>query len=350
MTGRRVRVLIVDDSLFMRLSLRRLLSGRPEFEVVGEASDGAEAVAQALSLRPDVCSMDMNMPGTDGAEAVREIMRRCPTPVVMFSAHTREGEARTIACLAAGAVDFVTKPAGEVSADLSGISEGLARKLLLAAGAAPGGAAGSPAAAASTGPGPRRPLSRAGLGRVAFLALSTGGPALLSRVVPLLRAESKPIVVVQHMPAGFTRALAERLDRLGAVRVREAEGGDVPARGVVLVAPGDRHLLVQADGSLQVTDGPEVHGVRPAADLTLRSAARAYRQRAMGLVLTGMGRDGTEGLAAIRAAGGATYAQDRESSLLWGMPRSAIEAGVVDRVVGIDELPDLLSDEYGPGR
>lgn len=350
MTGRRVRVLIVDDSLFMRLALRRLLGGRAEFEVVGEASDGAEAVAQVLALRPDVCCMDMNMPGTDGAEALREIMRRRPTKVVMFSAHTREGEARTIACLAAGAVDFVTKPAGEVSADLSGIAEALARKLLLAAGAAPGEVDADAGGAAAAIGGGRRPLSRTGLSRVAFLALSTGGPALLSRVVPRLRVESKPMVVVQHMPAGFTRALAERLNGLGAVRVREAADGDVPARGLMLVAPGDRHLLVQADGSLQVADGPEVHGVRPAADLTLRSAAKAYRQRCMGLVLTGMGQDGTEGLAAIRAAGGATYAQDRESSLLWGMPRAAIEAGVVDRVIGVDELPDLLADEHAAGR
>jgi two-component system chemotaxis response regulator CheB len=176
------------------------------------------------------------------------------------------------------------------------------------------------------------------------IAISTGGPAALSRLVPALPAElGVGVIVVQHMPAQFTAALAERLDALSAVDVREARDGDRVRPGLVLVAPGDRHVDLADNGAVRLDDGPEVHGCRPAADVTLRAAARVHGRRCAGLVMTGMGRDGAEGLAAIKAAGGVTLAQDRGSSVIWGMPRAAVELGVVDEVLGLDELAARLA-------
>lgn len=355
--GGPIRVLIVDDSLFMRLGVRKLLQTQPEFVVVGEASDGDDAVDKVLALRPDVCTMDLNMPRRDGLSALREIMRRCPTPVVMFSAHTEGGMSETLECLAAGAVDFLAKPAGEISPALSSLAPLLCDKLRAAAYASGPASSRTPTAPTrarpasvpdrrvvlGSAPGLHPPLRSTA--RLAVVALSTGGPQLLSALLPTLRQRTKALLVVQHMPAGFTKALAERLDGLGALRVREAQTGDMPQAGLVLIAPGDFHMSFASDGSVVVAPGPEVHGVRPAADVTMHSAAKIYRHRAMGLVLTGMGEDGVSGLGAIRAAGGSTYAQDRDSCTVYGMPRAAVAAGVVDRVVRLAELPELLADE-----
>ncbi|HEU5057065.1 MAG TPA: chemotaxis protein CheB, partial [Kofleriaceae bacterium] len=240
-SDRKLRVLVVDDSLFMRAAVAKLLTTDGRFEVVGQAKDGAEAVDRVLDLRPDVVTMDFNMPRMNGAEAVRAIMGKRPTPVIMFSAHTRQGARETFEALAAGAVDFVTKPGGEVSADLRGIADDLIGKLMAAAGARPRALApvqqAKPKAPVhiSTWP-PTGP-------RVLVIGVSTGGPAALSRVIPTLPATIRfAIVIVQHMPASFTATLAERLNGLSAVSVREARHGDVPAAGMVFIAPGDQHL------------------------------------------------------------------------------------------------------------
>ncbi|MCS6916025.1 MAG: chemotaxis response regulator protein-glutamate methylesterase [Myxococcales bacterium] len=331
---RRIRVLIADDSLFVRMALRRLLAADPELEVVGEAADGLQAVEQVLQLRPDVCTMDLNMPGLDGVGAVREIMRLCPTPVVMLSAYTADGSHQTLEALGAGAVDFLAKPSGEVSVGMAELGVRLRDKLRMAAGVRTQLPLGP-----RTTPLPNLPRPP---GQVWVVALSTGGPQLLSWLLPQLPPDCKPLLIVQHMPAEFTRALAERLARLCQVEVREAAPGDRPARGRVLIAPGGWHLLVCPDGTLALDRGPKRHGVRPAADVTMESAALCYRSRAAGLVLTGMGEDGTAGLRAIRAAGGVTLAQDPASCLVGGMPRAALEAGVVDRLVHPQDLLEVL--------
>lgn len=331
---RRIRVLIADDSLFMRLALRRLLAADPGLEVVGEAADGLQVIERVLELRPDVCTMDLNMPGLDGVGAVREIMRLCPTPVVMLSAHTADGSRQTLEALSAGAVDFLAKPAGEVSVDIAELGVRLRDKLRVAA-------ATRIQIAAGPRPAPPVDLPRPP-GQVWVVALSTGGPQLLSDLLPRLQPDCKPVLIVQHMPAEFTRALADRLDRLSRVEVREASPGDRPARGQVLIAPGGWHLLVCPDGTLALDRGPRRHGVRPAADVTMETAALCYRSRAAGLVLTGMGEDGTAGLRAIRAVGGVALAQDPASCLVSGMPRAALRAGVVDRLVHPDDLPEVL--------
>jgi len=339
-----IRVLIVDDSLFMRAAVRRILEKDGRFEVVGEAKDGGEAVDKVVALRPDVCTMDFNMPVLDGAQAVREIMQRRPTPVVMLSAYTREGARETFEALAAGAVDVVAKPAGEISADVSKIGPQLIERLVGAVGARP--------MAIAPVPKPTRPtrmssfrttIGAGGLPRVAIIAVSTGGPAALSVLLPALPAEtSLALVIVQHLPAHFTGPLAERLDQICAIRVREAAAGDVPASGLALIAPGDRHLEFASDGSVRIVDGPEVNGVRPAADVTMRSGAAVYGSRAVGVVMTGMGKDGAAGIKAIKAAGGEVLAQDQSSSVIYGMPRAAVETGCVDRVVPLAMLADAL--------
>jgi len=345
----RVRVLVSDDSFFMRAAIKKILAAEPSVEVVGEAKDGADAVAKVRALAPDVVTMDFNMPVLDGAGAVREIMRIKPTPVIMLSAHTTEGARETLEALAAGAVDFLAKPSGEVSADFTRIAPSLIAKVLAAAEASLD-KLGMAALVDKTAPRPiptpgrRSTLPPLGApGRVAIVGVSTGGPAALGRFLPQLPSDPGfGLVIVQHMPDGFTRALADRLDAQCAVRVREAQSGDRPDPGVAFVAPGDRHLEVAPDGTLQVIDGPEVNGVRPSADVTMRAAARVWGRRAIGVVMTGMGRDGVEGLLAIKRAGGATYAQDKSSSVVFGMPKAAIEAGAVDKVVPLDELAHAL--------
>lgn len=338
----RIRVLITDDSLFMRAAIRRLLAADARFEVVGEAKDGRDAVVKVQALQPDVCTMDFNMPNLDGAGAVREIMRLRPTPVVMLSAHTREGARETFEALAAGAVDFLTKPTGEVSAELPRVGVELRDKLAAAAHARP-----MPLAAAATArPGARLTGSRGCVlagPKVVVVGVSTGGPAALGRVLPRLPADtSAALLVVQHLPHGFTAALAERLDGISAIRVREAAAGDRPEAGLALIAPGDRHLEVAPDGTLAVNDDPEVNGVRPSADVTMRSAAAVFGRRTVGVVMTGMGRDGAEGMRAIKRAGGATLVQDEASSVIWGMPRACVDAGVADEIVPLDALADAI--------
>jgi two-component system chemotaxis response regulator CheB len=339
----KIRVLVADDSLFMRSAIKKLLEREPRLEIVGEAKDGRDAVDKVCALKPDVCTMDFNMPGLDGAQAVRELMRLQPTPVVMLSAHTREGARETLEALAAGAVDFVQKPAGEVSAALSEIGAQLVAKVIAAAAAAPQQAS-SPSPSPSAARKPRAAaLAAPGLPKVVVIGVSTGGPAALARVLPRVPADTPlALLVVQHLPAGFTAALADRLDALSPIAVREAVDGDRLEPGLALIAPGDHHVELATDGRLRLDDGPEVNGVRPSADVTMRAVARVFGRRAVGVLMTGMGRDGAEGMRAIKQAGGATLAQDQASCVIYGMPRAAVETGCVDRVAALDDLAEAL--------
>jgi len=343
---KRLRVMVVDDSLFMRAAIKKILAADPRLEVVGEAKDGNEAVTRAAELRPDVITMDFNMPNLDGPGAIRRILRAAPIPVVMLSAHTTEGARETFEALNAGAVDFLAKPSGEVSADFSKIKLKLVEKVIAAAEARPREM--PPAQARS----PKQRIDSTLVTwppsgpRVLVVAVSTGGPAALGRLLPMLPADTGfATIIIQHMPEGFTGRLAERLDALSAIQVREAKDGDRPRQARALIAPGDRHLGIDDAGFIRLEDGPEVHGCRPAADITMASVARYYGRRAVGLVMTGMGKDGADGLAAIKAAGGMTFAQDRDSSVIYGMPKTAIEQGVVDHVAALDDLAALLVEK-----
>lgn len=332
----KLRVVIVDDSMFMRAAITKILATDGGFEVVGQASNGRDGVARVLELEPDVVTMDFNMPELNGAEAVSAIMAKRPTPIIMFSAHTLEGARETFEALAAGAVDFCAKPSGEVSADLSGIAGDLVRKLRAAAGARPRVTQPAVIKPSETS---FRPTWPPGGPKVIIIGISTGGPAALSRVIPAMpRLTRSPIIVVQHMPAQFTSALAERLDALSQLKVREARDGDIPRPGQVLIAPGDQHLEMAPGGTLRLSQRPPVNGCRPSVDVTLESAARVLGPSAVAVIMTGMGRDGAEGIMAIKRAEGMTYAQDEDTSVIFGMPKAAIDTGMIDVVVPLDEL------------
>lgn len=341
---KKIKVLVVDDSLFMRAAIKKLLDSQGDFDVIGMARDGQEAVSKVAELSPDVVTMDFNMPRMNGVESVQRIMATKPTPVLMFSAHTRQGATETFRALRAGAVDFVTKPAGEVSAQLDDIADELCNKLRMAAKSRP-----RPSSDPTT-PEPKqslralRPMTLPPGGtRIIFIGISTGGPVALSRVIPRLPASLRSaIVVVQHMPPAFTATLAERLDKESTVTVVEAKDGDRPLPGVVYLAPGGKHLEIDVKGRLRLTDGALVHGCRPAADVTMKSAAPVYGRRAVGVVMTGMGKDGAAGLAAIKANSGKTFAQDKESCVIYGMPKAAMDLGVVDEVIALDDIATKL--------
>jgi len=338
MSNRKLRVLVVDDSLFMRAAIAKTLAAGP-FDVVGQARDGNDALAQLAKLAPDVITMDFNMPGMNGADTVRAIMQQRPTPVVMFSAHTKQGARETFDALAAGAVDFVTKPAGEVSTDLTKIADELSRKLIAAASSRPRVAAPASPPTRPSGQIAAQTSLPGGMPRVCVIAVSTGGPAALSEVVPALPADLRvAVVIVQHMPAAFTAPFAERLDAASRISVREAQVGDRPQPGEVLIAPGNRHLEFDPKGLVTLTDGAPVNGCRPAADVTMQSAARVYGRRSLAVVMTGMGKDGAAGSLAIKKADGKTCAQDELSSVIYGMPKAAIEAGAIDEVVTLAEI------------
>jgi two-component system, chemotaxis family, protein-glutamate methylesterase/glutaminase len=352
MKGGRVRVIVVDDSSFVRAALSRILESHGGFEIVGQASEGKTAIELILKTRPDVVTMDYNMPGMNGADVVRRVLEQAPIPIVMVSAHTTEGARATVDALAAGAIDVVAKPGGEVSMDLAKISGELCDKLIAAARAKPlapeqlAAAAKPVAQPAPTAPirkptpfpsamvsAHAYPLVAPVAERVVIIGCSTGGPSALDAIMRALPATpSYGVIIVQHMSAVLTAALATRLDGLGAFRVKEAADGDRPRVGVALLAPGDKHLGI-ASGAVRLNEELPVHGVRPAVDITMRAAAASFGARAVGVLLTGMGRDGALGLGAIKAAGGRTIAQDQASSVVFGMPRAAIELGVVDEVV-----------------
>jgi len=339
--SRTLRVLVVDDSLFMRAAIEKTLTQMGGFIVIGQARNGVEAVAKVLALKPDVVTMDYNMPRMNGVEAVRAIMKERPTPVIMVSAHTRQGARETFEALSAGAVDFCTKPDGEVSTDLSSVADDLAAKLRAAADSRPRAitpvrSGDDPTAITRITLPPTGP-------RVVIIGISTGGPAALSRLIPSLPARTRfATMVVQHMPAQFTAALAERLDGLSAVSVKEAETGDRPLPATVLIAPGNRHLEFDDRGRVILTDSAPVNGCRPSADVTMKSAARVYGRRCIGVIMTGMGRDGTAGMAAIKEVDGRNLAQDPDTCVIGGMPRSAIDAGAVDHVVALDDIASRL--------
>jgi len=336
----------------MRQVVTRTLESDARFEVVGTAGSGAEAVEQCRKLKPDVVTMDFNMPGMNGDEATRRIVAERPVPVVMLSAHTQQGAKETLQALDAGAVDFVTKPNGEVSATLGDAKAELIEKLLAAAGAnvtaiAPRAVPRPPVSepeAARSSPMSSRRMSLAGSHRLIVIASSTGGPQALLRVVPYLKLSGRAaLVLVQHMPDGFTGALAEQLSEAAGFSIREAEAGDLAGPGSALLAPGGSHLLLDRTGRVQLRQDPPLHGVRPAADPTLVSAAQSFGASTIGVVLTGMGRDGAKGLAAVKASGGTTLAQDKATSLVYGMPKAAVELGVIDTISPLDRIAAVIN-------
>lgn len=338
-------VLVVDDSAFMRQVVSDLVDRMPGFRVVGTARDGHHAIAQVRALDPDVVTLDIEMPNLDGLAALSAIVAERPRPVVMLSAADAGDGLVVMRALELGAVDFVRKPSGPVSPDLARVADRLEAALRAAVVAKVRAGALPSADASRTG----RPADPARARRLVVVAASTGGPRALATIVPALPASlGAAVVVVQHMPAGFTRSFAERLDQLAPLPVREADDGMPILADAVLIAPGGRHLVVRVEHGQPVCRLDMAHpvwGVRPSADVLFRSAAGTFGASVLGVVLTGMGRDGAEGLARIREVGGLGLVQDAATSTIDGMPGAARLVAGQERPV--DEIAAAIAALVG---
>jgi two-component system chemotaxis response regulator CheB len=358
-----VKALVVDDSQFMRTVVRTALEGA-DYEVV-EASDGETAVQATHRHDPDVITMDVEMPGMNGIDATEAIMSTQPTPILMLSAHTERGAEATFNALSKGAVDFLPKPDGEVSTDTGDLAMDLVAKVETVRGAdvsavTPEADSGDDGAIGLADPDATGDATaddvESSVGEVGreyvehptvVLGASTGGPKVIQRVLyDLPRDVDARVLIVQHMPENFTARLADRLDSVSSYDVREAEDGMRVGGGEVVLARGGKHMRVDSYSGgrirLRLTDEEKVHGVRPAIDVTMHSAATTIDDPLVGVALTGMGRDGARGIEAIKQVGGTTVAQDEASSPVWGIPRSAVETGAVDTVVGATEIADAV--------
>ena len=349
----RVRVLVVDDSALMRKLIPAILARDSSIEVVGTAMDGAFALKKIEELRPDVITLDLEMPRMDGMEALRLIMRRAPVPVILFSTHSREGAYSTFKALALGAIDFVAKPKDAAAGHIDAIADELIRKIKVAKRA---GGFKISAPVIEDEPPQKKKGGGASLppNRIIAIGISTGGPNALQFMLSQIPADfPASIVVVQHMPEGFTEMFARRLDECCALDVQEARSGDLLLAGRVLICPGNRHMMVRRmpRGDMAVlSDGSPVNGHRPSADVLFHSVAQEFGLTAVGIIMTGMGEDGAEGLGAIKAAGGVTLAQSEESCVVGGMPRAAIQKGFVGKVIPLDGLSAHLIAQYGGER
>jgi len=354
-----IRVLVVDDSPFVCRLLTSHLQSSSEFEVVGTALNGARAVDLVAELNPDVVTMDLEMPEMDGLEALQRIMHDHPTPVVMISGVSHRAAKITLQALEAGAVDFVLKytPGVDTNPDalrleiLSKVRAAAKIKVVRSLRPYKEGMGWKKTAVikppsngdVKTAVRPERIIPYLP-GGVVVIGASTGGPVAVRELLAELPSDfPAAIIVVQHIPASFTPVLAAQLDRRVAIKVKEAEAGDKLKAGQVLIAPGDFHLLVRPDSRIQLNQGPKIKGHRPSIDVTMQSVAQIYGSRTRGVVLTGMGDDGSLGLVAIHAKGGKTFAQDADSCVINGMPQRARERGVVDVVADPPRIADMLS-------
>jgi two-component system chemotaxis response regulator CheB len=329
----------------MRRAIERLLSAHPGVTVIGQAADGLEAVQRALELRPDVITMDVEMPRMDGVSAVTEIMQAVPIPIVMVSTLTQDGAETAIRALEAGAVECVGKPSG-LSADLVNVGERLVEAVQRASQARPSRRRPTAVPAASGRLGQRPPAAseHSGAKYAVVIGSSTGGPPALTQVVPHLPAGlNAAVIVVQHMPPGFTGALARRLDGLSSLPVAEAREGEPLVPGRIVIAPGDYHVVVGRDRHVYLDRGPAVHGVRPSVDVTLFSVAEVFGSAASVAILTGMGRDGADGAACVERAGGQVFAQDEATSVVYGMPRVTVERTRNARQLPIERMAAALA-------
>jgi two-component system chemotaxis response regulator CheB len=340
-----VRVVVVDDSAYVRKVFRQMLSRSPFIEVVGAARDGAEALELVEELQPDVVTCDLNMPAMDGVAFVRAQMERRPVPILVVSIASGAAE-QVLAALDAGAVDFVQKPTALATERLMEIADDLVEKVKAAAQATPLRVA-VPSAGTRT-----RPLPRArGASAVDIIVIgtSTGGPQSLKLVLGRLPADlSVPVAMVLHMPVGYTAMYAEKLNELGPLRVIEAQGGEEVVAGTAYLAPAGRHLVFEKDPIGCVRTRLALHPLdtphRPAVDVLFQSAAEVYGDRVLGVVMTGMGADGREGAAWIKAKGGRVITEAEESCVVYGMPRSVVEAGLSDMAVPLEQLPETIMD------
>ncbi len=347
-----VRVLVVDDSALMRKLIPEIIGHDPSIQVVGTAMDGDFALKKIEELHPDVVTLDLEMPRMDGMEALRQIRRRHALPVIVVSAHSTEGAVATFKALALGAFDFVAKPSDATSAHMQEIADDLIGKIKAAAASTASGIGSPPGLdlkqdypKVAKPPRQIRPASK-----IVAIGVSTGGPNAVQYVLSQLPATFPgAIVIVQHMPEGFTEMFARRLDETCAIEVKEAQAGDLLLAGRALVSPGNKHIKVRRtpQGNVVVLSEEErVNGHRPSADVLFKSVAQEFGPSSVAVIMTGMGEDGAEGMGLVKDAGGVTIAQNEASCVVYGMPRVAIERGYISRVVGLDMLASTIQAQF----
>lgn len=351
-TNKKARVLVVDDSTFMRKVLETIFNSDPQLQVVGHAKDGHEAVALADSLKPDVITMDINMPHMDGLQATELIMSRNPRPIVIVSSESREAADSTLRALELGAIEFVGKPSGGIDLDMASVKEDLLRKVRMASKVRVVRNAGRPRSVSPQGNAPasggesRKTADRSAAASVpdqrfpiVVIAASTGGPATVMRLAPgFTRDFPGAVIVVQHMPATFTSQYATQLSEFTGIQVKEAEQNETLRAGTLYICPGARHLRVTSSGRIQLESGGRINGYLPCVDVTMESVAAYAGAMSIGAILTGMGNDGAQGVKAIKAAGGLVLAQDEATAVIFGMPAEAIKTGAVDHILPLDEI------------
>jgi two-component system chemotaxis response regulator CheB len=364
---RTINCIVVDDSAFMRKSLAMMLESDPQIKVVATARDGKEGIEKIKEFGPDLVTMDIEMPGMDGLTALGIIMKECPLPVLMVSSLTTDGAKSTLDALNLGAVDFIPKELSFVSLDIVKIKAELVSKVksivqsrslqfrlqrIKAASQGIRDSANATKGAHATPAAPSRPAAPATISRrkdlrAVVLGISTGGPFALLQTIPKLPKDFPlGIAVVQHMPPRFTKSMAERLDGLSQVSVKEAEDGDALLPGRVLIAPGGQHLTFKHQGSevvARITAEPADTLYRPCADVMMLSALQAFNAPLLGVIMTGMGKDGLEGLRKIKQKGGMVVAQNEDTCVVYGMPKAAVDDGIADLVLPLEDIPGALT-------
>lgn len=342
--SKRISVLVVDDSAFMRKALSRMLNSDPMIKVVGIASDGEEGLASVKSLRPDVVTLDIKMAGMDGLEALRRIMKECPTPVLMVSSLTSEGGGVTLQALEIGAVDFIDKSSCHTTLDILEIAESLAEKVKTLAGVDLKKVVGFKPVPATVAP-TTKPLEPLGVGNpshIVAIGASTGGPMSLEAVLmPIPKNYPGAILVVQHMPVGFTRSFAERLNIQCHMHVCEAKEHDPVLPGRIYVGPAGYHLMIKRNGDgfhIMLSRTPRDAPHCPSVDVMMKSVAETWQGKSLGIIMTGMGQDGTEGAREIKRSGGTVVAQNKETCVVYGMPKAVFLSGNVDRMVPLQGI------------
>ena len=348
--SKKIRALVVDDSALMRLMISDILNSDKGIEVVATARDGEDGIKKITKLKPDVVTLDIEMPRLDGLHALGYIMSEIPTPVVMVSAYTQKGAEATLRALEYGAVDFVPKPSGTISRDIETIGNELIAKVKTAATVdldklefiSPKKVSESYV----------KPISQKHVPGVKVVAIgaSTGGPRALGKILPQLDPDIVAgLLIVQHMPTGFTKTFAARLDRESKIEVKEAEAGDRIEQGKALIAPSDYHMTVRREttgnntaGVVSLNQDPPVFGLRPTVDAMMLSAAEVYDDKIVGVILTGMGTDGAKGMKAIKENKGKTIAQNEDTCVVYGMPKAAVKDGAVDKIVPLDKIAEEI--------
>jgi two-component system chemotaxis response regulator CheB len=338
----KIRVLVVDDSALMRGLLSQMIGSAPDMEVVGAAPDAPTAREMIKALNPDVLTLDVQMPKMDGLEFLERLMRLRPMPVVMVSSFTEAGSDTTLRALELGAIDFIGKPRSDGGRSMENYAEELVEKIRAAKGARLRRNAVPPATMAVVKTMQQMKTGAAGDGKIIFVGASTGGTEAIKDFLLGMPADCPPIMIVQHMPEAFTASFARRLDTLCAPRVIEAQGNEKLESGTVYVAPGHSHMLLRRGGTgyiVELTAMPPVNRHRPSVDVLFDSAASLVGRKAVGVILTGMGKDGAQGLLRMRQAGARTFGQDEGSCVVYGMPREAYLIGAVEEQYALDEIP-----------